>query len=463
MENTQELELKELKDLIEKKITCYDIKSYKNVSFILSKGQIEALNAIETNHRTIIRKDRQVGMSSLLNAIIACKMVGDKPISISFWSPRRDICNQSKDQLKDNIRDLTGTLELKLGFTTNNSEQIILSNGNSIKYHSIDSFNPHTSLRSCKYDWFIFDEAAYSDKSKLLYDEIIRRGDNPKITINSTQKGLDKFFFPIYFLGNKAGYKSVDFSYTKAHDGLIENVDKIKTWYPSSLYFMSQFRGAFIIDDIRESYYGNIIDLINPYILYCEGMSMANINKFIQENVYLTDKKKIKNKANNAIKDNEMEKLNEKLLDLLVERYEKEIKEKDTYIQELIEDNAILVKEVLNLNTILEKREEMKEDVCDDDTDYNGRDVDIHLIGVNGCIEPFSLRGEIVSDSYIFIKDGEHNNNLNQLRGKVFSNVLIDTHCEFIPYKLISIIKPTNTTIILRVELIKYGINNIKI
>lgn len=273
-------------DLIENLLEYRDIFTSEFKSLTLSVGQKKVLSGIEENKNIIIRKDRQVGVSTILNAIIACELVKENSINIIFFACKSDFYNYSREMIKQNIHTLIKKLNLDLYFVKDNRTQITLSNGNEISFKSI---NQDVSYSLCgvnlnENSWVIFDEIAYSDMehTKETYDYLNHYGSkNMKKIIISTQNGFDNLFFPIYLLGNKAGYEKIDISYHEAHKGVIEKVKEMRE-YISDLEMSRCFSGTFIVNnkDLRNP--NTITNLVTPYLLPGEKFSLQDLITFIQ-------------------------------------------------------------------------------------------------------------------------------------------------------------------------------------
>jgi hypothetical protein len=278
-----------IKELIEKHLTHKHPSLDENIGVSLSKTQTDVLFTIENNHRTIVRKDRQVGMSSLLNAMIACKLVKDEPIKILFYSPKREMNHRTKSAVRENTQKLINDLGLKLKFVYNNADKLTLSNGNSIEYHTTNEstcFSLYT-VDINKNDWVIFDEIAFGDRILPLYRYIRDRFNDPKITIVSTQAGLDDVFFPIYLLGKKAGYATIDARWVDAHELLKDNILK-KGGYNQKMLF-NEFSGFFVVNNAEKLNYDTITELIKPHLLSSEKFSLLELVDFIQKRIMVSD------------------------------------------------------------------------------------------------------------------------------------------------------------------------------
>jgi len=273
-------------DLIENLLEYRDIITSEFKSLILSVAQKKALSGIEENKNLIIRKDRQVGISTVINAIIACELIKETPINIILFTPESSFYAYNKEMVKINIDKLIKKLNLNIYFVKNNRETIVLSNGNKISFKSV---NQDVSCSLCSVElnensWVIFDEIAYSDNgnAKKTYDYISHYGSKDmKKTIISTQNGFDDLFFPIYLLSSKAGYKKIDMLHCDAHEGAIKKVKEMYK-YISDLEMTRCFSGTFIVNDKDLRNPNTITNLVTPYLLPGEKFSLQDLITFIQ-------------------------------------------------------------------------------------------------------------------------------------------------------------------------------------
>lgn len=273
-------------NLIENLLEYRDVITSEFKSLVLSVAQKNVLSGIEENKNLIIRKDRQVGVSTVINAIIACELIKETPINIIFFTPESSFHAYNKEIIKINIDKLIKKLNLDLSFVKNNREKIVLSNGNEISFKSV---NQDVSYSLCSVElnensWVIFDEIAYSnnDHAKKTYDYISHYGSKDiKKTIISTQNGFDDLFFPIYLLGSKSGYKKIDVSYCDAHEGTIKKVKEMYK-YISDQEMARCFLGTFIVNNKDLQNPNTITNLVEPYLLPGEKFSLQDLITFIQ-------------------------------------------------------------------------------------------------------------------------------------------------------------------------------------
>lgn len=281
-------------ELIEKYLTRKDYFTTKEVKLVLSKGQEEVINAIEKNNRVIIRKDRGVGLSTVINAVIACELIKSKPINIILFSENRHLNYNSSKTIINNVNILIKSLGLNIKFNTKQESYIELSNGNTIEFkHSSSLYSFYRTKRTTtltlsdfklyseKY-WIIFDEAAFFKTGDVIYKEMNDVFPNSKITIMSTQNGMDNLFFPIYILGDKSGFFKVNFQFFKAHKSLLENIMKIDKI--SNIEFFKSFTDIFFINDSTNLSSDIITDLIKPYLLSGEIFTLSDMIELIKSN-----------------------------------------------------------------------------------------------------------------------------------------------------------------------------------
>lgn len=279
-------------ELIQNNLLCFSPRRSVRTKIDLSKGQKKVLYGIENHKRVIIRKDRQTGVSTILNGIVACELVKTKqiPIHIIYYSINQSLSYVNALKIRENIYTLINALNLDIKFEINNKNNIQLSNGNSIEYLSQNQSMYYTyRTNKDKIVWFIFDEFAFAERGMVIYKEVTQRYPNSKITIVSTQNGLDELFFPIYLLGSKAGYFKVDVPYVDAHEDLMSKVVEFKKNY-NDLYFIESFSDTFLVENTDKLNSDIITELIKPHLLPDETFTFYDMIEFIQANKIINKK-----------------------------------------------------------------------------------------------------------------------------------------------------------------------------
>lgn len=269
-------------DLIQDMLPYKDLTLNEYKPLTLSKAQKKVLYGIEDSKYTVIRKDRQTGISTLLAAMIACELAREEPKNIIMFSPSRQLGYYTNSKITDNIKILIKNLELDISFIIKNCDKLELSNGSSIIFKSTnqDVYTSMCSIDISDNTWVIFDEIA-SSKDAYSYYEYIRNFRNPKITIISTQYGLDKLFFPIYLLGQKAGYNRINATWTEGHDGLSDKISKISK-YKNNNEMLREFSDVFVVDNADKIDFNIINELIKSHLLKNEKYTLLEFVEYIQ-------------------------------------------------------------------------------------------------------------------------------------------------------------------------------------
>lgn len=257
----------------------------------LTTGQQLILNAIEEYDNTVILKDRQVGASTILNFIIACRLISNEKWNILELTCNSQISSLNIKKIREYICLLTDKLSLPVEYITNNSCEIKLSNGNYVKSSPIISVEQMCSCEIEENSWIIFEETSYAKYANLIY-KIIKdktKDKNVSFTIISSQNGIDDLFFPIYVLGKKAGFNRVRVTYHDTEFMTDKKILSIKNMCSDTM-FEKEFGGKFIINnDIEVKYF---IRKIEEFLLPEESFTMRDLFELYKSNL-------IKNVINN--------------------------------------------------------------------------------------------------------------------------------------------------------------------
>lgn len=225
--------------------TCLTYKDYKNdcdSNLILDYNQHNIIEGINNNRRTIIKKDRQTGVSTAIQSLISVKLLRPEKVKIIYFT-NRHILSFTRESIRKKLLEIITNLGLETTIPTNCFSEIRLSNENSLELKSINTFKKIDKNDITDDTWFIFDEVAFEKSAIEIYSDITKYNKKPKITLISTQNGLDDLFFPIYVLGKKSGYERVETRHTDS------GFNKINLNNFSEEQIEREFSGRFIIDD----------------------------------------------------------------------------------------------------------------------------------------------------------------------------------------------------------------------
>lgn len=220
---------------IEKYLSTYDENKRKNVPLILLPKQKEFLYSIGYLSKTIAKKPRRSGMTTILSAWATAEMVfasTDSPKTILCVGMKLDLANQLVAKVRSfllqvprwhfgfeyyspdpksekNTRDI---------FIKDSISELQLFNGSKVVAMSSSQIS---SKELSKASIIIFDEAAFIEDGAQVYD-LLKFGEPPfpcengkKIIMVSTPNGKDKLFYKTYkkALAKKNDYHIVDFKW----------------------------------------------------------------------------------------------------------------------------------------------------------------------------------------------------------------------------------------------------------
>ena len=224
---------------IEKYLSTYDENKRKNVPLILFPKQKEFLHSIGDFSKTIAKKYRRCGMTTILSAWAAAEMVfasRKSPKTILCVGMKLDLANQliakvrsfllqvprwyfgfdyySPDsRLEKNTKDI---------FIKDSKSELQLFNGSKVvAMPSSEFYSKELSNASI----IIFDEAAFIEDGAKVYNTLkfgavpSSYGDYQKIIVTSTPNGKDKLFYKTYkeALNKKNSYNVVDFNWFEVY------------------------------------------------------------------------------------------------------------------------------------------------------------------------------------------------------------------------------------------------------
>jgi len=195
------------KEIIEKALK---LRSHKNTSlndFKLNESQIKLYDFIGENNLSIIRKERQVGVTSLLCAIAACKIVKGGNVFL-YMEGGGSLSRLFIKTVRHFIKQIDEHYSLSLTQQVFNNDKIVLSeSGGSLT--RINYSEHHSFTGKIKNDdWVIFDEAAFYNKGSNAWLVSALIDTKCKVTISSTHKYDDGFFMPLYLISSKYGFSS---------------------------------------------------------------------------------------------------------------------------------------------------------------------------------------------------------------------------------------------------------------
>lgn len=269
---------KSIKDLIENNLTYLDYNDRVLKPIILTTSQNDVLRVIEDNNNVIIKKHRTVGLTTLINAIIACRLISNDKWNITYVNINYDCMGHNLKKIINYINVLVKKYDIDIEIKFKNNE-IKFSNGNSLIMINKESDIYNHDI--CYTNWTIFDEAALNKNAIEVYNMIYRYYDIEKTTIISTQNGLDEFFFPIYFLGPKAGFKTINARWQTTEFIETNNIARYKKSI-GNIVFEREFGDKFMIHNPDKIDSTKLIDNIKKYLVFNEIFSLSDLNKLTE-------------------------------------------------------------------------------------------------------------------------------------------------------------------------------------
>lgn len=263
------------KEIIETLLSCY-----QHDDIVLSSVQKEIIDNIN-KERLLIRKDRQVGITNIINALIACKLISSEKIVINLINHNQGSIKYNYNVIYNFLDILINALELDIVLTKefNNYDSILLSNGNIINIVK-SSENNYTILREHVElnSWFIFDEVALDESgiNEKLYQlyNYIDKYQSIKITIIGTQHGIDNLIFPIYMLRDKTNFKIID-SNIRNSEFFKKDIEYLKKLCP--MEYDEYFGGKFVVRNPEKIDIEKVIKNMNRFIVNGNKLSMLDL------------------------------------------------------------------------------------------------------------------------------------------------------------------------------------------
>lgn len=268
--------------VIENNITVpYPFDHDKRIPLNLSTAQKNIINKIEENNKVIIKQDRQTGVSTVMNSIIAYKMTsGDVPIEILLIGANGNTNDADYWSIKENIDVLIDKSKHNGNYVKMSKREILLTNGSSLKFingamsgeHSIKFTEPHDGRKIEQ--WVIFNQLSTHINMCDLYFDFTRRYMNPnvKVIIASHTSLVDELFFPIWFLGNRIGFTKVEANLIDSHISKLqlEHIGVERVYEMLSKFTIadpSKFNAKKMLDSINrhlpKSEFVSIVDLLH--------------------------------------------------------------------------------------------------------------------------------------------------------------------------------------------------------
>jgi len=175
---------------------CVIISKTRNVKFKLYEYQKDVALAIINGEDVIINKARQLGLSTLVAAIVAWKILFNKNEEVVLISENSKKAKDLLKKVKLIIKELPTFLRMKL--ITDNVQDIALSNGSRCQSES----RSENAGRSATVTFLVLDEAGFIEKNII---ESIWDAASPTLTttnghavIISTPNGMGGWFFNMW-------------------------------------------------------------------------------------------------------------------------------------------------------------------------------------------------------------------------------------------------------------------------
>jgi hypothetical protein len=263
-----------LSDLIENNLEVHSGQYYE--PFILTTAQKSVLNAIESETNVVVKKHRQVGMTSFISAIAASRLLSNERWNILYIPGNCNLGKYTLDKTKDYLHTINGRLNLNIDIEYSNKTSFILSNGNSFytvspRAYSFGVSGYPSHSEQFKKTWIIFEEASFNKNAEDIYYRLINQYCYGQVTIISNQNGIDDLFFPIYVLGEKAGFKKIDARYQETE--YLVNIKDQMSKCMSDKNFDKEFGDCFYDDNFKMKRPEEMIELLKPFVLKNEKLT----------------------------------------------------------------------------------------------------------------------------------------------------------------------------------------------
>lgn len=279
--------------IIEDTLSLFNNKTGSEDNFTLNKAQHKMLSLIENNNYSIIRKTRQAGADSLLNAVIACEVLKNNK-QVIFFGPNERSIFYNTSKIYHNIEKIINKLKLDVKIIKHNKSEIVLSNGSNIRLKSLSSYDcsGFINVSTDKKTWFIFNEVAFAENAISFYNEIKYKNFNvEKIILVSNQNGIDKLFFPLYILGEKAGFKTLHLPFLDSNYNVIKHASDLIIKNNKSFEF--EFGDSFVVLNGDKIKLMDIERLIQPHLLPGNNFTIMDMVKLIKSNKIMFTNKEI--------------------------------------------------------------------------------------------------------------------------------------------------------------------------
>lgn len=268
--------------LIEKNL---DLRSgNRRIPFILNRNQERILEAIENHHNNIIMKDRRIGANSIINAIIACRLVSSDPWNILTINKNSDLGNFNLSEVRRYVDIILANIGLDITYVKDNINTITLSNGNTL--HTISNNCHCMTLNMCQYVpfsndrrvWVILDEYAFFKSQEDIFEAIRATFCHSKLdmTIISGQNGYDSFFMPFYIACSKLdNWNRLQCEWILS-DHLSDAIINIRETL-GDCQFMYEFGGRFILKKEQNIMAEDLIMRINKFLPKDKAFSLLDL------------------------------------------------------------------------------------------------------------------------------------------------------------------------------------------
>lgn len=174
-------------------INTFQIKSglfgnFEVMDYVPTSKQQVILDTLVNNKFNIIRKSRQVGVSTALLVGVIEKMISSPGIRVCMVNHKSAMCYHTRDLLIDLFNSI-GVTE----FDEQNKFRVSLPNGSYVSF--ITNSNQFSAQ---SWDWVVFDEAAYIESLPLMLG-MAKGMANCDITLSSTPSPKYTEFNNLYF------------------------------------------------------------------------------------------------------------------------------------------------------------------------------------------------------------------------------------------------------------------------
>jgi hypothetical protein len=281
----------DINEFIEKHRTGVDIIKGTRGLFEYYPFEREVISGVHNNQYTIIKKSRQMHLTTMLAAYVAWFMIfneNSEKSEIVYCANKLDSSKRFVDYVRSILYDYYGE-EFTDKKLTNNKTEIKLKNGNSIRSHSssVDSMRGRNLEKTYMY---IFDEAAYNPSlgNFLTQLDVLKLRYNFKIVLGSTPNGFE--YFHRLWDGSHKGenkYHPIDLPYHKHPKRDEKWVEEMRKLLYNDILFNQEVLGLFIQPKAKKNKSNLIQFRVSDDIMNQIGLKL--IEKDVTISNYLRD------------------------------------------------------------------------------------------------------------------------------------------------------------------------------